>query len=78
MVTKRILFHDSTDLVHTPVTNKLGIYFRTVQSNNCELTSSATKLTDKKTLTSDAAKKMHPSRLQLDYLNKCWVAEYFI
>jgi len=78
MVTKRILFHDSTDLVHTPVTNKLAICFRTVQSNSCELASSTTKVSDKKALTSVAAKKMHPSKLQLDYSNKCWVAEYFI
>ncbi len=78
MVTKRILFHTNTDIVKTTVNDTFAISFRTVQSNSCDLEKFPNKQATQTELTSQAALKMHPTKLQFDYENNNWLGEYFL
>ncbi len=78
MVRKRVLFHTNADITHTTVNDTFSISFRAVQSNVCDLKKYPNKQTTQKELTSQAALKMHPTKLQFDYENNKWLGEYFL
>jgi len=78
MVKKRVLFHSSPEFTTTHVNEKLAIAFRAVQSTACDPVEFAKNFPVKKVLTSSAAQKMRPSKLQFDFQNGNWHGEYFI
>ncbi|VAX01985.1 hypothetical protein MNBD_GAMMA22-2592 [hydrothermal vent metagenome] len=78
MVRKRLLFHNETDLAHSNVNKSFAVCFRTVQSNVCAPSSQPKQQANQTELTSQAALKMHPTKLQFDYENDNWCGEYLL
>lgn len=78
VVKKRVLFHEQSSLEKTSVNNKLDISFRPVQSMACSPEEFARNYPVKGELNSDAAYKMRPSLLSLDFINGQWHGEFAI
>ena len=78
VVKKRVLFHEQSNLEKTSVNNKLDISFRSVQSTACSPEEFANNYPVKGEFDSDAAHKMRPSLLCLDFVNGQWQGEFAI
>ena len=78
MVKKRVLFHDEADFDVIRVNDRLQISFRPVQATTCDPWEFARNFPVKQELTTESASKMHPVRLELDYRDQNWVAQFFV
>ena len=78
VVKKRVIFHEQLDIESLPVTDKINIISRAVQSDTCSAEEFARNYPVKKELTSKAAKKMYPRLLNIDYINDQWLGEFTI
>jgi hypothetical protein len=78
VVKKRVLFHDDSTMDKYNVNNKLDISFRSVQSSACSPEEFANNYPVNNEFNSNAAKKMHPSLLYLDYHNGNWKGEFIV
>ncbi|HEB58382.1 MAG TPA: hypothetical protein ENJ01_04100 [Gammaproteobacteria bacterium] len=72
VVKKRVLFHEQP--VHDGVTvdERLAVAFRAVEASSCDPVEFARNFPEKRELLSNGARRMHPSRLELDYRNGHW------
>jgi len=78
VVKKRVLFHEQLDMESLPVTDKISIISRAVQSDTCSAEEFARNYPVKQELTSTAAKRMYPRLLNIDYINNQWLGEFTI
>ena len=78
VVKKRVLFHDESSLEKIDVNKKLGVSFRPVQSTACNPEEFASNYPVKNEFHSNAANKMRPSLLCLDFINGRWQGEFSI
>lgn len=78
VVKKRVLFHDETSLEKIKVNNKLDISFRPLQAAACSPEEFANNYPINNEFHSDAATKMRPSLLCLDFTNGYWQGEFVI
>jgi len=60
------------------VTDRLGVKFSCVQASSCSPEEFAAHYPEKKILTTQAALKIHPKNLHVDYKNKQWIGEFTI
>ena len=78
MVKKRVLFHDSAEFDTVRVSDRLQVAFRAVQATTCDPWEFARNFPVKQELTTEQASKMYPRRLQVDYRNGDWSAQFFV
>lgn len=78
MIQKRVLFHSGREESADRVNDQLFIVARTVRSTICDPVEFAAKHPVDRDLTSVAALKMHPKRVELDYIEEKWQGEFFI
>jgi len=78
VVKKRVLFHEQLDMESLPITDKISIISRAVQSDTCSAEEFARSYPVKQELTSTAAKRMYPRLLNIDYINNQWLGEFTI
>ena len=78
VVKKRVLFHEQLDMELLPITDKISIISRAVQSDTCSAEEFARNYPVKRELTSEAATKMRPRLLQIDYVNQQWLGDFSI
>lgn len=78
VVKKRVLFHNNSDIPSLSINPYLNIIFRTVQSSACSPEEFANNYPVNQDFDSQAAKKMHPSQLNIDFKNQQWVANFTI
>jgi len=78
VVKKRVLFHEQLNMECLPITDKISVISRTVQSDTCSAEEFARHYPVKQELTSTAAKRMYPRFLNIDYINEEWLGEFLI
>jgi len=78
VVMKRVLFHDKPEFDTLEVKQNLNIAFHPVQAASCDPVEFAALHPAKRILNSDGAQKMHPKRLQLDFIRNNWVASFIL
>ena len=78
VVKKRVLFHDETTPNNITINKNLGVSFRPVQSTACSPEEFASNHPIKNEFHSNAANKMRPSLLYLDFINGHWQGEFSI
>jgi len=78
VVQKRILFYDQSEHPTQRVNDKLNITLRPVQAESCDPVEFAKNHPVAHEYASPAAKKLHPSALQLDFKNGQWCGEFSI
>lgn len=76
VVKKRVLFHEPGELEPVPVNAQLHITFRPVQSSSCDPVEFAAHYPVQQEFHSQAAAKMHPRWLQLDYKKGRFIGEF--
>lgn len=76
MVKKRVIFSDKITTEYSMVTDKLGVKFCCVQASSCDPEEFAAHYPEKQTLDTQAALKIHPKELRIDYKNGKWVGEF--
>ncbi len=60
------------------ITDKIGVMFSCVQASSCDPEEFVAQYPEKKILSSQAALKMRPRVLYIDYKNKDWIGEFTI
>jgi hypothetical protein len=78
VVKKRVLFHDASEMDKFEVNNKLNIAFRPVQATACSPEEFANNFPIQEEFHSEAANKMLPSMLRLDFINGHWKGDFSI
>jgi len=79
VVKKRVLIHHGTQVFQTsPVADKFSIAFHTVEAASCDPEEFARHFPAKRILDSEAARKMHPRVLKLDFKQGEWQGEFQI
>ena len=78
VIKKRVLFHDEIWLDTVAVGDHMEICYRAVESNSCDPVEFANNFPVKGSFGTDAASKMHPKKLSVDFKNGDWVAEFRI
>lgn len=77
VVKKRVLFHDSTPLDTTPISDKLRLTFRAIASAACDPLEFATSYPLGEVLSNPATARMIPRRVELDFRRGGWEGEFF-
>ncbi len=78
VVKKRVLFHEKTADNSVPVTQGIAVQFRAVQASSCDPVEFARHYPVAQTLTSNAAMRMRPHRMELDFRRGQWCGEFAI
>lgn len=78
VVQKRVLFHDTIPEDALPVTDKLSVDFRPVESESCDPVEFARSHPVRREFGSKGATRMHPKTLLIDYRNGEWIGEYSV
>lgn len=79
MLKKRVLFHmQDVGFASEPISPKLNIAFRSVQSDNCNPEEFAAHHPQKKALDNPTINSMMPRELCIDYINNTWVGDFTI
>ena len=81
VVKKRVLFHQqepSVTLEWITAGDHLKVAFRPVEASSCDPVEFAANYPVHNEFKSDAAVRMHPSRLQIDYRNGNWKGEFSV
>lgn len=78
VVKKRVLFSEADGVEAIPVTDRLAVSFRTVQSADCDPAEFAHHFPVEQEFASAGARSMHPKRLLIDFRGGNWVGEYWI
>lgn len=79
VVKKRVLFHPqpaADKLESVAVDEQLLVAFRVVEANSCDPLEFAANFPVRREFGSQAAARMHPSRLQLDFQDGEWRGEF--
>ena len=77
VVKKRVLFHESTTLDSTPVTDKLRLAYRAIASAACDPLEFANNYPSGKVLSGPAVARMVPGRVELDFRRDGWEGEFY-
>lgn len=78
VVKKRVLFHEQPAHESIPVDERLAVCFRTVEASSCDPVEFARNFPEKRELLSPGARRMHPTRLELDYLRGGWAGRFTV
>ena len=78
VVQKRVIFHEQTSLAIYPINDLLNISLRSVQADSCDPVEFAKHHPVAHELTSAAAKKLRPCKLEIDFKDDQWKGEFFI
>lgn len=78
VVKKRVLFPTDSAVNAIRVTPKLNIIFRTVQASSCSPEEFASEYPVNHEYTSEAANRMCPTQLYIDYINHQWTGSFNI
>lgn len=78
VVKKRVLFHEGPDQEAIPVTEKIGVKFRTVEPTACDPEEFANNYPEKRELNSKGANRMRLKEVRLDYRDDQWEGEFRI
>lgn len=75
-VLKRVLFHDREGHDGEVVNDALAVSFRTVEALSCDPVAFASNHPVKRDFDSEAASKVYPKRLRIDYREGQWCGEF--
>ena len=75
VVKKRVIFHVHADLEAVVVSDKMKIAYRAIQSAACDPETFARDHPQGRELDSNAARKMQPSKLSIDFRRGRWLGE---
>lgn len=78
VVQKRVLFHDQTEYETVPVNDLVSVVLRPVQADSCDPVEFAKNHPVAHEYSSNAARKLRPSELQIDYKDEKWFGEFAI
>ncbi|MGD8526809.1 MAG: hypothetical protein PVJ63_11210 [Thioalkalispiraceae bacterium] len=78
VVKKRVVFENDKNRPTVTVTDKLAVNFRAVPASSCSPEEFASNYPIDGEFNSDASRKMHPCRLDIDYKNQQWSASFQI
>jgi len=76
VVKKRVVFHEDSALDTTPVNGRLRVAFRAVASAACDPLEFAASYPQGEVLSTAAAARMIPRRVELDFRRGDWTGEF--
>lgn len=76
VVKKRVIFHRQSALDTVEVSGKMRIAFRAVTAAACNPEVFASEYPEGKELSGEAARRMQPTRLEIDFRNGQWQGEF--
>ena len=78
VVKKRVIFHDEYDGEKVKVNEKLYVAFRAVEPTSCDPLEFAQSYPEKSELRSEGARRMHATRLDIDYRRSQWLGTFSV